>query len=257
MIDSKRSKILLLKLRFILAFLILGFALYKYIDCRKDSWKARWSRKNEIKQAKELFMKEFYENLPFKISDKEHVLGSNSAKMEVVEYISIRCPYSYKSHLESFPNLRRDFINTGRIKYTTRIVLDIPQSYALLRVFNCVKDTKKAYNFLNYSFKHKQWIQLNENEQKNALLKISMRYGITDTEFMTCFNAKENDSKLKDKEMEEVKYFTNFLATPLFIIDKEILVGYAPYKDLKKCINKQLKKITVKNNKKSRYLQYN
>ena len=30
MIDSKHSTILLLKLRFILAFLILGFALYKY-----------------------------------------------------------------------------------------------------------------------------------------------------------------------------------------------------------------------------------
>lgn len=72
---------MLLKLRFIIAFLILGFALYKYIDFRKDSWKARWNRKNEIKQAKELLIKEFYENLPFKISDKEHVLGFSSAKM--------------------------------------------------------------------------------------------------------------------------------------------------------------------------------
>lgn len=137
----------------------------------------------------------------------------------------------------------RDFVNTGRIKYTTRIVLDIPQSYALSRVFNCVKDTKKAYNFLNYSFKNKQWIQLDENVQKKALLNIAMKYGITKTEFMACFNAKENDSKLKNKETEEIKYFANFLATPLFIVNTDVLVGYAPYKDLKKGIHKQLKKI--------------
>jgi protein-disulfide isomerase len=49
-------------------------------------------------------------------------LGDPAARVTVVEYASLTCPHCARFHVESFGNLRRDYIETGKVRFTLREV---------------------------------------------------------------------------------------------------------------------------------------
>lgn len=48
--------------------------------------------------------------------------GSPDAKVEVIEYASFTCPHCAAFHAEVYPQLKADYIDTGKIKFTYREV---------------------------------------------------------------------------------------------------------------------------------------
>lgn len=48
--------------------------------------------------------------------------GSPDAKVEVIEYASFTCPHCATFHAEVYPQLKADYIDTGKIRFTYREV---------------------------------------------------------------------------------------------------------------------------------------
>lgn len=53
---------------------------------------------------------------------KDMVLGNPEAAVEVIEYASYTCPHCASFHREMMPQVKRDYIDTGKIKFVYREV---------------------------------------------------------------------------------------------------------------------------------------
>ena len=47
----------------------------------------------------------------------EMILGSEDAKIEIVEYASYTCPHCATFHTEIYPRLKNDYIETGKVRF--------------------------------------------------------------------------------------------------------------------------------------------
>lgn len=58
---------------------------------------------------------------PAKISfDDDAVLGNPEAKVAIVEFSDFQCPYCSRFHNITFPQLRENYIDTGKVRYVYR-----------------------------------------------------------------------------------------------------------------------------------------
>ena len=52
----------------------------------------------------------------------EMTLGSEEAEVHIVEYASYTCPHCATFHTEIYPRLKKDYIETGKVRFTYREV---------------------------------------------------------------------------------------------------------------------------------------
>jgi protein-disulfide isomerase len=52
-----------------------------------------------------------------------NVLGRADAPVTIIEFTDLQCPYCARHATQTFPRLRRDYIDTGKLRYTSR---DLP-----------------------------------------------------------------------------------------------------------------------------------
>ena len=57
---------------------------------------------------------------PINIPDME--MGSNDAPVTIIEYASFTCPHCASFHKNVFPSLRKNYIDTGKVKFIYREV---------------------------------------------------------------------------------------------------------------------------------------
>lgn len=70
------------------------------------------------------------------ITDKDHVLGDPNAPLTMIEYSDLQCPFCRKFAQETFPTLKRDYIDTGKMKYVYR--------HFPLAIHNCARVSARA-----------------------------------------------------------------------------------------------------------------
>ena len=225
------------KLKIILVFIVLGVFLYFYIGFRKDNWK----QYNDKIQFQKDFKKQAIAQIN-NIDKDKNILGYDDAKITIIEYINVMCPYSLKFHRRNYNKILEDFVETHKAKYVIRVALASDQSKIMARIFNCINNNSVAYEFLNNCMLYySQWIALKGDQQREALRKIANFSGVEDEEFYLCYNNTGLDGTLQSKEQNEMKYFM-YLSTPMVIINQEVLTGDILYEKLKKTADKEYKK---------------
>ena len=50
----------------------------------------------------------------------ERVMGKASAPVTVIEYVSLTCPHCAQFQKELFPRMKKEFIDTGKVRYIVR-----------------------------------------------------------------------------------------------------------------------------------------
>jgi protein-disulfide isomerase len=91
---------------------------------------------NELKQIRSLLEKLQPGTAPppeptpvrgtFTLSADDRVLGNRNAPITMVEFTDYQCPFCKDFHKNTFPILKRDFIDTGKVRFVTR---DVPLDF--------------------------------------------------------------------------------------------------------------------------------
>jgi len=112
----------------------------------------------------------------------EMALGPDTAKVTVIEYASATCPHCAAFHNETFGSLKKEYIDTGKIRFVMR---EFPHQDAALAAFMLARcaPKEKYFPLIDVFFATQpEWTQ----DPLAGLNKIAQQAGFTKESFDAC-----------------------------------------------------------------------
>jgi len=150
------------------------------------------------------------------------VLGDPDAPVTVIEYASMTCPHCAAFHTETLPELKEQYVDTGKVKFIMRAFpLDNLAAAASL-LARCV-DEDNYYPFIDVLFeKQAQWAEADDPLQE--LRQISKVAGFTEARFNSCLRDQQALDYIQQvRDAGNQKY--DIRSTPTLIINGQKLEG--------------------------------
>ena len=162
--------------------------------------------------------------------------GNKDAKITIITYESLTCGHCADFHKDVYPQLKKEFIDTGLVKIEFR---HFPLDMAALnasKIAQCRNDGKS--DVLNFLFSNqKKWAIGETVETANENLKKLLKDENIVIDFEKCTNNKKIEDFVLNDRIEGVKKF-KVNATPTIIINNKKFDKSLNYKNLKKSIEK-------------------
>ena len=167
---------------------------------------------------------------------KRIVSGNLNAKITIIAYESLTCSHCADFHREVYPQLKKDYIDTGLAKIEFRhFPLDIA-AFNASKISQCKNDGES--NILNRLFMNQQkWVKGSTAEEANENLKAFLVEEGIDVDFEECINNEKIEDFVLNDRIDGVKKF-KVNATPTIIINNEKFEKSLNYKNLKKALEK-------------------
>lgn len=165
------------------------------------------------------------------------MLGSDKAPVTIIEYASMTCPHCAHFSENTFPELKKRYIDTGKVRYTLRTFPLDQLAAAGFMVALCGGKDKYMQIVETLFAKQEQWIV---QDPVPPLKEIAKQYGITEDQFNKCLaNQKMLDDIQAVRDHAVAKLGVN--STPTFFINGKKLVGDLSIDQMAKEIDPYLK----------------
>ena len=162
--------------------------------------------------------------------------GNKDAKITIITYESLTCGHCADFHNHIYPQLKKEFIDTGLVKIEFR---HFPLDMAALnasKIAQCNNNGKS--DLLHFLFSNqKKWAIGETIENANENLKKLLKDENILIDFEECTNNKNIEDYVLNDRIEGVKKF-KINATPTIIINNKKFEKSLNYKNLKKTIEK-------------------
>ena len=162
--------------------------------------------------------------------------GNEDAKITIITYESLTCGHCADFHKDVYPQLKKEFIDTGLVKIEFR---HFPLDMAALnasKIAQCNNNGKS--DLLHFLFSNqKKWAIGQTVEKANENLKKLLKDENILIDFEKCTNNKNIEDYILNDRIEAVKKF-KINATPAIIINNKKFEKSLNYKNLKKSIEK-------------------
>ena len=164
------------------------------------------------------------------------IAGNKDAKITIIAYESLTCSHCADFHKDVYPQLKKDYIDTGLAKIEFRhFPLDVA-AFNASKISQC--KSNESLKILNSLYSNQQeWVIGNTVEEINDNLKKFIRREGFEINFENCINNKEIEDFVLNDRIEGVKKF-KVNATPTIIINDEKFEKTLNYKNLKKSLEK-------------------
>ena len=173
---------------------------------------------------------------PSKGEIKRIVVGNEDAKIVIIAYESLTCSHCANFHKDVYPQLKKEYIDTGLAKIEFRhFPLDIA-AFNASKISQCKNDQSLAILESLYS-NQQAWVKGNTAEEINSNLKKFLKKEGFEIDFEECVNNKEIEDFVLNDRIEGVKKY-NVNATPTIIINDKKFEKSLNYKNLKKSLEK-------------------
>ena len=167
---------------------------------------------------------------------KHIISGNENAKITIIVYESLTCSHCANFHKDIYPQLKKEYIDTGLAKIEFRnFPLDIA-AFNASKVAQCKAD--KGLEILESLYSNQQaWVKGNTVEDINNNLKKFIQKEGFKINFDKCINNKKIEEYILNDRIEGAKKF-KVNATPTIIINDKKFEKSLNYKNLKKSLEK-------------------
>ena len=165
---------------------------------------------------------------------KGHKIGSDSAKVRLVEFSDFQCPYCAKFFTETFSQIKKDYIDTGKVKLVYRdYPLDFhPNAQKAAEASECAHAQGKFWEMHDKLFQNQASLSIDNYKTWAKDL------GLDTAKFNDCLDkgtyADEVKKDLADGQAAGVS------GTPGFFVNHQIISGAVPYAVFKTAIDAEL-----------------
>jgi protein-disulfide isomerase len=167
---------------------------------------------------------------------KRIISGNKDAKITIIAYESLTCSHCANFHIDIYPLLKKEYIDTGIVKIEFR---NFPLNGAALnasKIAQCKED--QSLEILESLYSNQQaWVKGGTIEEVNSNLKKFIKKKGFDIDFEKCINNQKIEDFVLNDRIEGVKKF-KVNATPTIIINDKKFEKSLNYKNLKKSLEK-------------------
>ena len=165
------------------------------------------------------------------------VQGKADAPVTVIEYASMTCPHCAHFHETTYPELKKRYIDTGKVRFIFREFPLDPLATAGFMLARCGGTTERYFAIIETLFdKQKEWLV---QKPLQPLLAIARQTGFTEQSFNECLNDKKIQAGIEDVRLRAIKL--NVQSTPSFFVNGKPMRGNAAIDDFEKAITPYLK----------------
>jgi protein-disulfide isomerase len=167
----------------------------------------------------------------------DRVLGKDDAPVTIVEYASMTCPHCAHFHETTYPELKKRYIDTGKVRFIFREFPLDPLAAGASMLARCA-DKEKFFPLIETLF-HMQRTWAVEKPIP-PLMAIAKQAGFSEQSFNACLS----DQKMLDAMQAEQKRATDKFkvnSTPTLFINGKMQKGGISIDDLAKVIDPLLK----------------
>ena len=183
--------------------------------------------------------------------DDDPVLGQKDAPVTMIEFSDFECPYCKQSFQAMLPQLKKDYIETGKVKFVYRdLPLPFHEPMATLEALaaNCSRDQGGDVAYFRYHDEIFTRTTSNGNGlKKEDLTKIAQDLKLNSSTFQQCLASEKFKSEI-EKDLADAAA-AGASGTPTFFIGKSssngtiqgtMIVGAQPYVGFKPVIDRLL-----------------
>ena len=167
-------------------------------------------------------------------------MGNDKAPVTIVEYASMTCPHCAHFDETTFPELKKRYIDTGKVRFIFReFPLDTLASAAfMLARCSGEKDSSKYFAMIDTLFRQQQqWVTA---KPVPPLLAIAKQAGFTEKSFDDCLANQKLLDGIQNVRQRAIDVF-KVHSTPTFFINGGMYPGALTIEDMAKIIDPQLK----------------
>jgi len=147
---------------------------------------------------------------------EDHVLGKADAPITIIEYGSLTCPHCAEFDKTTLPQLKKNWIDTGKAKYIFRVfpLNDLDLHAAMLA--SCVP-ADRFFPFINTVYQDQlNWMSAKDPEA--AVGSIARLAGVDESKIKQCLSDKAAEDKITKQAFTAQKEY-GVDSTPTFFIN--------------------------------------
>ena len=167
---------------------------------------------------------------------KRITVGSKDAEITIIAFESLTCSHCANFHKNVFPELKKEFLDTGIAKIEFRhFPLDIA-AFNASKVAQCKNDGNSDILESLYANQQK-WVKGSSIQEANKNLQKFLKNEGFSIDFDSCVNNKEIEDFVLNDRIDGTKNF-KVSSTPTIIINNKKFEKALTYKNLKKALEK-------------------
>jgi protein-disulfide isomerase len=163
----------------------------------------------------------------------EIAIGRADAPVTIIKYASLTCPYCRQFHLETFPQLKREYIDTGKVRF---IIREFPigfQSGAATIALRCARPERMLELYGKFLSQQAAWVS--QEVRRDPIFKIAAQVGMTRAEFDACYKNQGMIDALN--AIKERGRTLGVIGTPNFFVNGRLVKTVIGMKEIRELVD--------------------
>ncbi len=164
----------------------------------------------------------------------EMALGRKDAPVTIVQYASMTCPHCRKFQAEAFPVLKREYIDTGKVRYVLRAEFPIGKQSGLATIaLRCAPPDKYFVLYDKLMAQQASWVS--QEVRADPIFKVAQQVGMTRAQFDSC---RENRGMINALNwIKERGRTLGIIGTPNFFIQGKLVKSTIGIKEIREMVD--------------------
>ena len=162
----------------------------------------------------------------------DRVLGKATAPVTVIEYVSLTCPHCANFQKTLFPRVKKEFIDTGKVRYIVREFPIGHMSGAAAIVNRCAPEDKYFFLLNQFLTRQPEWVS--QEVRPDALYSVAKSSGMTRETFDKCLSNQTIIDGLTEVKQRGRQF--GVIGTPTFFINGRKAQGEVTFDEIKSMI---------------------
>lgn len=174
---------------------------------------------------------------------RKPILGNKNAKVTVIEFADFQCPFCERLWKETLSQLKKDYIDTGKIKFAFRhYPLPFHQNaQKAAEASECANEQNKFWEYHDLLFENlKNWSPQNATDVITSFIAYATQLNLNTSQFTSCLNSDKYKQQVADDLTAGQK--VGVQGTPATFINGQLVSGAQPYTSFKTIIDQELTK---------------
>jgi protein-disulfide isomerase len=162
----------------------------------------------------------------------EIAVGPEDAKVTIIEYASLTCSHCATFHKETWPELKKRYVDTGKVRFVLREFPLDPLALAGFMLSRC--EPSKTMAMVDLFFEQQRTWAFSE-KPLDALQQMTRQAGFSQEKFESCLKDQKIYDAVNDVKNRGERLGVN--STPTFFVNGKVYRGNMSIAEFEKIIN--------------------